>query len=161
MNKRLLVVGTAFIWALMQIATAQVHEQKSEKEKPEQPKSEIKREEPRQLMKQLEDVSRALLQTEQAVIEADPALKAEQQSLREQIQQIIEKIRAFDEKVDDKVIATSPASQPLVKEKRELLAKLENQAGGKKGGIALTRMMRFLAGGTPLQGRAKVERRAK
>jgi predicted DNA-binding protein YlxM (UPF0122 family) len=111
-------------------------------------------------MKQLEDVMKTLSAPEQAAIEADPALQAERQAILDQIEQTIDKIRAFDEKVDEKVLATSPESKQLVQEKRDLMAQLEAQAHGKKGDFAMKRLLRFVAGGT-IAGREKEGKRPK
>jgi len=99
------------------------------------------------MLNQLENVSKALHSLEQTAIEGDPALQAEKQAILDEIQQTVEKIRAFEEKVDDKVVAASPDSKPLVQEKRDLVAKLESLPQGKRGGMmGMGRLLKWIYG---------------
>ncbi len=117
----------------------------------------------RATMTQLENVSRALYTAEQAAIQNDPALQAERQALLDELHEVVEKMRAFEQKVEDKVLASSPDSKQLVEEKRQLVAKLEGQGPAKRAGIlSLNRLLKSLFGeGPPGRKGEKVGKREK
>ena len=150
-----LVCFAPALWAQDQKPAPAKGDQK-EADKPEPRKEDL-----HSMLNQLDNVSRTLHTTEEAAIEADPALQAERQSLMDEVQQTVEKIRAYEQKVDDKVVEKSPDSKPLVQEKRDLVAKVEDETPGKKGAtFGLGRLMRFLTGEkTP--GHNKTDRRGK
>ena len=163
------LLGIASLLMLLSALAAQAEDQKATPAKGDQkaaeqpqtpPAKAAQNEDPRLLLRQLEDVSKTLHEQEQAAIAADPALQAERQAIMDEIQETIDKIRAFDENVDDKVVAASPDSKQLVDEKRALLAKLDAQGGGKKGGLAIGHLLKFIGGGM-MHDREKGDRRRK
>jgi hypothetical protein len=152
---------TAFaVQAEDQKTTPAKSDQKAAEQPQAPPAKAAQNDDPKLLLRQLEDVSRTLHEQEQAAISADPALQAERQAIMDEIHQTIDKIRAFDEKVDDKVVAASPDSKQLVDEKRDLLAKLDALGGGKKGGLGIAHLLKFIGGGV-MHDHEKGDRRRK
>jgi len=169
MRRLISIVGVTSVLFILSAAVAPSQDQKQPPgkgepkaaEKPETPAKTAPKEDMHALLNQFENVSRALHASEQAAIEGDPALQAEREAILDEIQQTVEKIRAFEEKVDDKVIAKSPESQQLVQEKRELANKLEDFPQAKKGGLmGMGRLLKWIYG-DKAAGRGKGEHRGK
>ena len=170
MRRTLSIIGIISVMLFLLNAIARSEDKKTEPAKtepkaaekqPEAPAKTGPKEDLHGMLNQLDNVSKTLHPAEQAAIEGDPALKAEKQAILDEIQQTVEKIRAFEEKVDDKVVAGSPDSKQLVQEKRELLAKLEDSPQGKKGGmLGMGRLLKWIFG-DKAAGRGKGERRGR
>ena len=103
----------------------------------------------RQKFEQLRNVEQGLREAQAKAIEANPDLQAMRQEIRDSLEALIEKVRTFEQKVDDAVVKASPDSEQLVKEKRQLLGELEEQAGPGKNMLWMPRLRALFGGPGP------------
>lgn len=103
----------------------------------------------RQKFEQLRNVDQRLWEAQAKAIEANPELQAMRQEIRDSFDALIEKVRTFEQKVDDAVVKAPPDWEQLVKEKRQVLGELEEQAGPGKNMLWMSRLRALLGGPGP------------
>lgn len=108
----------------------------------------------REKLDQLRNVEQRLHEEEAKALEANPELQATRQQIQDEFEALIEKVRALEQKVDDAVVKASPDAEQLVKEKRQVLAEIEDQAGPRKSMLWMFRLRSFFGGPGPGQGGA-------
>ncbi len=98
----------------------------------------------REKFEQLMNVQKSLDEATRAAYNGSPELQAMRQEIVDAFEELAARVQAFDQKMDETIVKTSPDAETLVKEKRQLMAELEEQAGPKRPGLIVQRILRLL-----------------
>jgi hypothetical protein len=101
----------------------------------------------REKAQKLWSLDQKLAEAEKTAMDTEADLKTSRQNIQVLLEEVAKQVRELEEKTDDAVMKANPELEASVKEKRTLLAELEDQMGQYKNRLWLMRLGRLFGAG--------------